>query len=460
MDKKQGIAAVPNPPVASPEPLDLLDAVLRKAEAAGAEEADAIFVDSRALSVTYRLGTREALERSEAKVVGLRVFVGQRQAIVSSSDVTFQALTSLVERGMAMARAVPEDPHCGLADSSEIAGELVDVDTCEQREIDVATVSERAMATEAAALSVAGVTNSEGAEAGAGLDIYAIAGSNGLHRTYSRSWHNVSISVLAGAGTEMERDYEYASSVYLEDLEDSERLGRRCGERAVRRLRPRKASSAGVPIVYEPRVARSLLGHLAAAINGGAVARGTTFLQGKLNEPIFARGVNVIDDPLRRRGLRSRPFDGEGIPSSRRVIVERGVLKSWLLDLRAARQLGLRSTGHAARGASAPPSPAPTNLWLEPGSVGPQQLLGAIPSGLYITDLMGFGVNGVTGDYSRGASGFWIENGELAYPVSEITVSGNLPQMFNELTAASDIEFRYGVDSPTVRIDGMTVAGR
>ena len=454
------MVAVPNPPVVSPEPLDLLDDVLRKAEAAGAEAADAIFVDSRALSVAYRLGKRETLERSEAKVVGLRVFIGQRQAIVSSSDVMPQALASLVERGMAMARAVPEDPYCGLADPSEIAGETIDVDAHEPREIDIAAVSERARAAEAAALSVAGVTNSEGAEASAGLNIYAIAGSNGLHRTYSRSWHNVSVSVLAGTGMEMERDYEYASSVYLEDLEDSEALGRRCGERAVRRLHPRKASSAQVPIVYEPRVARSLLGHLAAAINGSAVARGTTFLNGKLGEPVFAPGVTIIDDPLRRRGLRSRPFDGEGIASMRRAVVENGVLKSWLLDLRAARQLGLRSTGHAARGASEPPSPAPTNLYLEPGSSSAEQLVRAIPSGLYVADLMGFGINGVTGDYSRGASGFWIENGEPVYPVSEITVSGNLLQMFRELTAASDLEFRYGVDSPTVRVEGMTVAGR
>src|SRR5512144_648920 len=452
------MVAVPNPPVVSPEPLDVLDDVLCKAKAAGAEAADAIFVDSRALSVAYRLGKRETLERSEAKVVGLRVFIGQRQAIVSSSDVMPQALAAMVERGMAMARAVPEDPYCGLAAPSEIAGETIDVDAYEPREIDIEVVSERARAAEAAALSVAGVTNSEGAAAG--LDVYAIAGSNGLHRTYSRSWHNVSVSVLAGKGTEMERDYEYASSGYLEDLEDAEALGRRCGERAVRRLYPRKASSAQVPIVCEPRVARSLLGHLAAAINGSAVARGTTFLNGKLGEPVFAPGVTIIDDPLRRRGLRSRPFDGEGIASMRRAVVENGVLKSWLLDLRAARQLGLRSTGHAARGASEPPSPAPTNLYLEPGSVSPQQLVRAIPSGLYVTDLMGFGINGVTGDYSRGARGFWIENGELAYPVSEITVSANLLQMFRELTAASDLEFRYGVDSPTVRVDGMTVAGR
>jgi PmbA protein len=199
---------------------------------------------------------------------------------------------------------------------------------------------------------------------------------------------------------------------------------------------------------------------LAAAINGSAVARGTTFLHNKLGEPVFAPGLSVIDDPLRPRGLRSRPFDGEGIPSMRRAVVENGVLQSWLLDLRAARQLGLRSTGHASRGASSPPSPAPTNFYLEPGSVTAEELIGDIASGLYVTDLMGFGINGVTGDYSRGASGFWIENGALAYPVSEVTVSGNLLQMFRELTPASNLEFRYGIDSPTVRLDGMTVAGR
>jgi PmbA protein len=448
------------PPVASPEPLDLLDDVLSKARAAGADAADAVFVESRSLAVAYRLGKQESLEHSEAKVVGLRIFVGQRQAIVSSSDISSHVLTALVERGLAMARVVPEDPYCGLADASEIATEISDVDACDPGAIDAATVSERALAAEAAALSVPGVSNSEGAEAGAGLDIYAIAGSNGLRQTYSRSWHSISVAVLAGQGTEMERDYNYASSVYSEDLDDAEAIGRRCGERAVRRLHPRKASSAQVPIVFEPRVARGLLGHLAAAINGSAVARGTTFLTGKLGEPVFTPGITIVDDPLRRRGLRSRPFDGEGIASSRRAIVEDGLLKTWLLDLRSARQLRLRSTGHAARGASSPPSPAPSNLYLEPGRVSAEQLVRDIASGLYVTDLMGFGVNGVTGDYSRGASGFWIENGALAYPVSEITVSGNLLQMFRKLTPAGDLEFRYGIDSPTVRIDGMTVAGR
>jgi PmbA protein len=444
----------------SPEPLALLDDLLSMAQSAGADAADAVFADRRALSISYRLGKLENLERSEGKVIGLRIFVGQRQAIVSSADVSPGAFTAMIERGVAMARAVPEDPYCGLADAREIVREIVDVDAFDSREIDVASVTKRTADAEAAAVAVSGVTNSEGAEAGAGVDSYAIAGTNGLRQTYARSWHSVSVSVLAGEGTAMERDYEYASSVHLEDLEDPEGLGRRCGERAVRRLHPRKVSSAQVPIVYEPRVARTLLSHLAAAINGSAVARGTTFLHDKLGQPVFAPGIRIIDDPLRPRGLRSRPFDGEGIASQRRAIVENGALQSWLLDLRAARQLGLRSTGHASRGASSPPSPAPTNLYLEPGALSAEQLLSGIPSGLYVTDLMGFGINGVTGDYSRGASGFWIENGALAYPVSEITVSGNLLQMFRELTPAGDLEFRYGIDSPTVRIDGMTVAGR
>ena len=458
MERTQGTLTTERPPAG--DALDLLESLLGKAISAGADAADAVFADRRSLSVSYRLGNPENLERSEGKVIGLRIFVGRRQAIVSSADISADALTALVERGMAMARVVPEDPYCGLAEASEIVRETIDVDAFDAREIDVASVTGRTAVAEAAALAVSGVTNSEGAEAGAGVNTYAIVASNGLRHTYSRSWHSISVSVLAGEGTAMERDYEYATSVHLEDLEDPEALGRRCGERAVRRIRPRKVSSAQVPIVFEPRVARSLLGHFAAAINGSAVARGTTFLHDKLGEPVFAPGISVIDDPLRRRGLRSRPFDGEGISSRRRAVVDDGVLQAWLLDLRSARQLDLGSTGHASRGVSSPPSPAPTNLYLQPGSSSAEELIRQVPTGLYVTDVMGFGVNGVTGDYSQGASGFWIENGALAYPVSEITVSGNLLQMFRELTPASDLEFRYGIDSPTVRIDGMTVAGR
>ena len=457
MNKKQGMAGALAP---EREPLDVLDELLTRAKTRGADAADAVLADRRALSVAWRLGSQEQLERSEAQVVGLRVFVGRRQAIVSSSDVSPAALDEMLDRAIAMAHVVPEDPHCGLADPADILRAEVDVEACEPGEADPVVVSRRAAAAEAAALAVPGVTNSEGAEASAGTDRTAIAATNGLRRSYARSWHSVSVSVLAGEGTAMERDYEYASAVWQEDLEDATTLGRRCGERAVRRLHPRKARSAQVPIVYEPRMARSLLGHLTGAINGSAVARGTTSLGGRLETQLFAPGVQIIDDPLRRRALRSRPCDAEGIPSARRALIDDGVLTTWLLDLRSARQLGLRSTGHASRGTSSPPSPSPSNIYLEAGSITANDLVAGIDDGLLVTDLMGFGVNGVTGDYSRGASGFWIEHGEIAYPVSEITVSGNLVAMFRDLTPASDLVFRYGTDSPTVRIDGMTVAGR
>lgn len=456
MDKKQGIPAI----TAEREPLRVLDGLLARARELGADAADAVLADRRSLSVAYRLGSREQLERSEAQVIGLRLFVGQRQALVATSDASPAGLAEAVERAAAMARVVPEDPYCGLADPAEVANDDIDVEACEPGDLDIDIVSARAVAAEEAALAVTGVSNSEGAEASAGYDYFAVAATNGLRRSYARSWHSVSVSVLAGEGTAMERDYAYASAVWQSDLEDAAALGKRCGERAVRRLNPSKARSAQVPIIFEPRVARSLLGHLTAAITGSAVARGTTFLGDKLGEQLFAPGIRVIDDPLRRRGLRSRPCDGEGIASRRRAIIDDGVLTTWLLDLRSARQLGLSSTGHASRGVSSPPSPAPTNTYLEPGVASPQDLVAGIDDGLLVTDLMGFGVNGVTGDYSRGASGFWIKNGEVTHPVSEITVSGNLVDMFRHLTPASDLEFRYGMDSPSVRIDGMTVAGR
>ncbi|MGH6929519.1 MAG: TldD/PmbA family protein, partial [Dongiaceae bacterium] len=260
-------------------------------------------------------------------------------------------------------------------------------------------------------------------------------------------------------GTAMERDYEHASAVYGGDLDDAAAVGRRAGEKTVKRLHPRKVATAKVPILFDPRISRSLLGHLGSAINGAAIARGTSFLKDKLGRRIFPANVTIIDDPHRPRGLNSKPFDGEGIANRKRAIVENGVLTTWVLDLRSARQLGLKSTGHAARGTSSPPSPSLTNLHMTAGRMSPKEMIGGIPSGFYVTELMGMGVNGVTGDYSRGAAGFWIEHGELAYPVSEVTIAGNLNDMFLNLTPANDLKFRYGTDAPTIRLDGMTVAG-
>jgi PmbA protein len=250
------------------------------------------------------------------------------------------------------------------------------------------------------------------------------------------------------------------SAVYGTDLEPPETTGKRAGERAVKRLRPRKMKSTKVPVVFDPRVSSTLVSHLAGAINGSAIARGTSFLKDKLGESVFAPGITVVDDPLRKRGLRSRPFDAEGIATQRRNVVDGGVLKTWILDLHSARKLKLRTTGHAVRGTSSPPSPAATNLFLAAGTSSPQEMIAGIPSGFYVTELMGFGLNMVTGDYSRGASGFWIEDGEIAYPVSEVTIASNMKDMFRNLTPASDLEFRHGVDAPTVLIESMTVAGQ
>jgi PmbA protein len=437
-----------------------LNGLTRMAMGEGADAADAIWVERRSLSVACRFGQREQVEREEQIEVGLRALIGKRQAVVSSSDLSHHALAKLAERAVAMAEAVPADPFCGLAEPDELATDVPDVDSCDPIEPDTETLLARAMAAEDAARAVAGITNSEGGEASWSTVRSAMVGSNGFARARSRSRHSVAVSVLAGSGSAMERDYDFASTVYAADLPSPEAIGRAAGERAVRRLGPRKVNTAKVPVVYEARVARSLLGHLAQAINGSAIARGTSFLLNEMGERILPAALSVVDDPHRRRGLASRPFDGEGLPTRRLAVVDRGVLTSWLLDLRSARQLGLASTGHGSRGTSAPPSPAPSNLYLAPGSMSPEALIAEIECGLFVTELIGFGVNAVTGDYSRGASGFWIEKGAIAYPVSEVTVAGNLLDMFQHLTPASDLVFRHGTDSPTLRVDGMTVAGR
>ncbi|HXV23795.1 MAG TPA: TldD/PmbA family protein [Alphaproteobacteria bacterium] len=439
---------------------DLLSDLIAAARRAGADAADALLVESAAVSVAQRLGRPEKLEREESRDLGLRVFIGRRQAVVSTTDLGRQALEDLVQRALAMARTVPEDPYCGLADPSELAGNPPSLDISDPLEPSPELLAERAKTAEDAARSVPGITNSEGGEASWSRSCAWLAASNGFSGSYSVTRHSVSASVLAGSGSAMERDYDFSTAVHGADLEDPAAIGRRAGERAVRRLNPRKAATMRAAVVFDPRVAGGMLGHLAGAINGNAIARGTSFLKDRLGQPIFARGVAVIDDPHRQRGLRSKPFDGEGVANRRRALIEDGMLTSWILDLRSARQLGLASTGHAARGTGGPPGPSATNLWLEPGPVTPAELVEDVRTGLYVTELIGFGVNGITGDYSRGAAGFWIENGEITHPVSEITVAGNLIEMFASLKPASDLVFRTGVDAPTVRIEGMTIAGR
>lgn len=438
---------------------ETLETLLKKATAAGASAADALFVESIASSVSYRLGKLEDVERAESSDLGLRVFVGQRVAFVSSTDFSAEALAALPERAVAMAKLAPEDKYAGLAPRELLARNWPALDIADETEPSPEAMIAQARDVEAAAMAVPGVTNSEGGGASFGRSAIALATSEGFFGHYAGTSHSVGVSVLAGTGTQMERDYDSASTRHAADLEKAEDVGKRAGERAVARLSPRKIKSQSVPIVYDPRVSMGLIGHLAGAISGAAIARGVSFLKERLGKRVFAAGITIVDDPHRLRGLRSKPFDGEGVANRRRAIVEEGVLSTWLLDCASAKQLGLTTTGHAARGTGGPPSPSSTNLYMEPGRASPAELISDIKEGLYVTELIGMGVNGVTGDYSRGAAGFWIEHGKISFPVSEVTIAGNLKDMFLNIVPANDLVFRYGTNAPTLRVEGMTIAG-
>jgi PmbA protein len=425
----------------------------------GADAADAVAMRGISQSIDVRDGSVEESQRSEGDNVGLRAFVGRRQAVVSTNDLSGQGADAIAERVVAMARAAPEDRFAGLADPKSLARDLPDLDLLDAALPTVRDLEELARAAERAATAVNGVTKSGGASASAGIGGMVLVTSGGFSGAYLGSRHGISIEAIAGEGTGMERDYDFSSARHGADLEAAEKIGRSAGERAVKRLNPRKVSTRRVPVVYDQRVASSLVGHLSSAINGSALARKTSFLQKDLGEQIFAGGVTIIDDPLRPRGLRSQPFDAEGVATSRRALVENGVLKSWILDCASARELGLATTGHAQRGVSSVPSPGATNLHLEPGRASPQELIRDIEDGLYVTDLIGMGANIITGDYSRGAAGFWIEHGELTYAVSEVTIAGHLRDIFRTLTPANDLTFRHGINAPTVRVEDLTVAG-
>ncbi len=438
---------------------DLAERLVAAAGRAGADAADALAVRSVSLAVEVREGAVEESERSEGDDVGLRAFVGRRQAVVSTNDVNAN-VAELAERAVAMAKAAPEDPFAGLADPARLARDVPDLDLLDPDLPTVALLEERAQRAERAGLAVKGVTKSGGASASAGIGGMVLVTSHGFRGAYLSSGQSVSMTAIAGEGTAMERDYDYSSTLHGADLDPPEKVGRTAGERTVERLNPRKVKSKRVPVVFDRRIAGSLVSHLASAVNGAAVARKTSFLKDRLGQRLFRPGIQVLDDPLRRRGLRSRPFDAEGVATRRLAVVEDGVLASWILDSATARELGFASTGHAQRGVSSTPAPGPSNLHLAAGSDPPEALMADIAEGFYVTDLIGVGVNQVTGDYSRGASGFWIENGKRSYPVSEVTIAGNLIEMFQTLLPANDLEFRFGTNAPSVRVEGLTVAGR
>jgi PmbA protein len=436
---------------------DRVAALVDAAKAAGADAADAVAVRSRSTGVSVRLGKVEATEASESEDVSLRVFIGQRVASVSATAASDPRM--LAERAVAMAKASPEDPYQGLADAALLATQIRDLDLFDPTAVSVEKLKQDALAAEEAALAVPGVTNSSGSSASAGLGGMVLATSHGFLGHYVGTRFSRSASVIAGEGTGMERDYEYSSRQHFADLDSPQWIGRKAAERAVRRLNARKAKTGPVDVVFDPRVARGIAGHLAGAINGASVARKTSFLRDMMGKQVAAAAITVIDEPLRVRGQASRPFDGEGVEGQKLTMVEKGVLKHWFLSTSAAKELGLKTNGRGSRSGSSV-SPSSTNLSIEPGERTPEELIASLKSGFYVTEVFGQGVNMITGEYSRGASGFWIENGKPTYPVSEVTIAGSLVDMFASLTPANDLEFRHAVDAPTVRVEGLTVAGR
>lgn len=435
---------------------DLVTRLVEAASHAGADAADAVAVRSRSTSVLVRLGKVENTNAAESDDVSLRVFVGERSASVSATAASDAA--ELAQRAVAMARVSPQNPHQRLADANLLAREIVDLDLFDETEILPDQLREDALSIEEAALSIAGVTNSSGAGASAGMGGLVLATSHGFFGQYAATRFSRSVSALAGEGVAMERDYDFSSRLHFADLEVTETIGRQAGERAVKRLGARKVATGPVTVVFDPRVARGIAGHLAGAINGASVARGTSFLRDMMGQQIAASAITVRDDPHRVRGQASRPFDGEGVAGAPLVMVERGVLNHWFLSTSAASELGLSTNGRGVRSASSV-VPSSTNLVIEPGTQTPQELISSLETGFYVTEVFGQGVDMVTGNYSRGASGFWIDKGELSFPVAEVTIAANLKDMFMNMTPASDLDREFGTASPTLLIEGMTLAG-
>lgn len=439
---------------------DRAAALIDMARAAGADAADAVYSGSSSESVAVRLGLLEDVERSESEHIDLRVFSGRRSASIGSSDLSDAALMELASRAVDMARAAPEDQYAGFADAELLfKGPFPNLDVEDPVELTPAQLQARALEVEDAARSIKGVTNSEGGHASLSARNFALVTSHGFAGSFGGTMHGISATAIAGEGGGMQRDYAWRMAHHLADLPPLAEIGRQAGDRAVKRLGPGKLKSGPMPVVFDPRVGGSLVGHLTGAISGNAIARRASFLLGREDEQIFHPHITIHDDPLRLRGLSSHAFDGEGLPTGPRALVEDGKITGWLMDSAAARQLGSRPTGHAVRGAGGSPGVGTSNVHLAAGSLSVAELIADIDEGVFVTELIGHGVNGVTGDYSRGASGYRIVKGQIAGPVAEFTIAGNLIDMFRQLSAANDLEWHRSVNVPTIRVDGMMVAG-
>ena len=433
--------------------------LIKKSKKFGADNVDVLYIENTNIDIGCRLKKIEKLERSENSDLGLRFIKNKKQVIVSSNDLTKKSLEELVFKASKMVGAVPKDPYCSIAKGKDLIKKIPNLEIFDNKEPTIKSLKNKVIEAESAGLNVKGVTNSEGAEIGWNKSKIYLFNSNGLNVSYQSSNYSIYAVLIAGHSTSMEREYEFASSVFEKDLTKTSLVGKKAGELAVKRLNPKKIKTSKIPVIFAPRVANSFLRHLSSSINGNSITRGTSFLKKKLNKKIFSSDINITDDPLKKRGLQSKPFDGEGLKTKKTQIVKDGELKTWFLDLATAHQLKLKSTAHASRGISSPPTPSPTNLYFEPGNISPKNLIGNIKKGVYVTELVGSSINLINGDYSRGGSGFWIDKGEITYPINEITIAGNLIEMFKKMSLANDLEFKQGLNSPTMLIENMTVAG-
>jgi len=454
-------------PVPKSEPIQAeklyptLDALLRAAKDAGAQSADAVATHGRSLGIAVRDNALEDVESTEGRDIGLRVMIGKRQACVSSSDLSSESIQALAERAVAMAKLAPEDPYCGLPDSALLSapGGAAALDVWDDTEMNPVTLKARAHELEAAALSVDGINQAEGANASWTTSAFAYGASHGFRDGWRASRHGLSVSAIAERGGAMERDYDYDSTRYLGSLPDPKTIGQNAGQRAMARLGSRQIPSAALPILFDERIAGSLLSALLGAISGLAITRGVSFLKEDLGNAIFTPHIQILEDPHLVRGDGSRPWDGEALAVKKRHIVENGVLQTWLLNMSSARQLELEPTGHATRGIGSPPGVSATNTWIEAGPKSPEALMAEIGEGFLISEMFGPSLNSNTGDYSVGVSGFKIENGMRAFPVSEVTIAGNLKAMFKTMVPASDLKMDGATNAPTLLFEGLTLAG-
>ncbi|MFN3836994.1 MAG: TldD/PmbA family protein [Brevundimonas sp.] len=445
----------------APVSTDLLNDIVQAALKAGADAAEAVSADRRALSVGVRNGGLEDVEREESRDLGLRVFVGQRQASVSASDLSSATRARLVERAVAMARLAPEDPHAGFAPEDRLArGPFPDLDLFDPSERSAETLERTAAEAEAAALAVEGVARSEGGHASWSSSRWRLVTSHGFDGAYEGSAFSLGVGVIAEKDGAMERGGESRSTRHLADLPGAEQIGRKAGERAVARVGPRKIASTTAPVIFDNRMAGQIVSPALGAISGPSIARGTSFLKDRMGQRVFAEGVSLIDDPFRPRGMGSTPFDDEGVAVEKRALFDDGVLTTWLLNSAAARQLGLQSTGHASRGLAGPSGVSTHNLHMTPGERDLAGLMADAGTGLLITSMFGPSLNGNTGDWSAGVSGFWFEDGQIAYPVSEVTVAGKLTELYLRMQRGSDLEFRSSFNVPSLMFDAVAIAGK